>query len=456
MSKNTVYDAEQMSALRSDYLTATIIRQEALARWKALEKRRSLLGVLMAIATLVGLLTAIVVWLPYRTNLQNFRGYLFAGIAFGLGLLLCAAFGICRAVTTATARRTYLECYTAELAIEENADAIKAATLDPVLHNSIVISARSVITAPPYEYPEEPIDHPENANCTNEKRERGEKVQKYKKDKKKCTEAYEVFKGPVNSATVFIDGHEIGALDLCREFSVFRVSPGVHTVKLKLRKNYSTGKELLLETTPLTFMVNDNYHICLYTVDAQLQGGRMTYALKLAEYDDITTFRRDILDTDRLEKLEREAELSERLSLRAECLYRELQEQPKYKELFADQKVRRYARQKHRYLNSADAPLNNDTVREYGQKAKMIAKKMLIVQNDPSISEQKKAARLRSLDEELTLLAHELYNRINAANDGCMVGLEETKLKNILLLGQENIHCEDIARTLRHEAGINA
>ncbi len=449
MSKNTAYDAEQMSALRSDYLTATIMRQESLARWKALEKRRSFLGVLMVIATVIGLIAAIMVWLPYRANPQNPRGYLYAVLTLGLGLLLCLAFGIFRAATTAGARRTYLECYTTELAIEETADAIKAATLDPVLHNAIVISVRSIITAPPYEYTE-------NATALLGDKDPDQAVQKYKKDKKKNAEGCEVFHGPVNHAIVYIDGHEIGALDLCREFSVFRVSPGMHTVKLKIRKNYSAGKDLLLETTPLSLMINDSYRVCLYTVDARLQGGKLTYALKLAEYDDITTFRRDILDTDRLEKLEREAELNAHLSRRAECLYRELHEQPRHKELFADQESRRYARGKYRYLNRKDSPLDNDTVREYGQKAKLIAKKMLIVQNDPAMSDQKKAARLQSLDEELTLLARELYKKLNVSGDACPIALQETKLKNILLLGQENVRYEDIARQLRHEAGINA
>ncbi len=447
MSKNMVYGAEKTTALRSDYLTATIIRQETLARWKSLEKRRSFLGVLMIVAAITGAVAALAVWLPYRTVPTNPRGYLYAGIALAAGLLLCAAFGIFRAVTTAAARRVYPECYTAELAVEECADAIKAATLDPVLNNAIVISVRSVITAAPYEYTEE---------ATDSETEPAQSVPKYRKSAKTNGDGYEVFKGPVSSAIVFIDGVEIGALDLNRDFSIFRVSPGTHTVKVKIRKNYSAGRELTLETTPSTLLVNNNYRVQLYTVDARLQNGKLTYALKLAEYDDITTFRRDAMDTDRLEKLEQEAELDAHLTRRAERLYRELHEQARYKELFRDQESRRYERQKYRWISKKDSPLDSSLVREYRKKANAIAKKILILQSDPEASEKAKEKKLRALDEELTLLARELYKKLNVNNEVAMMGLQEAKLKNILLLGQENVHYEDIARQIRYEASINA
>lgn len=448
MSKQTVYDSEQTAVLRSDYLTATITRQESLARWKGLERRRSLLGFLMILSAILGIIAAVAVWLPYRADPTNLYGYLYTAVTLAFGLVLCIAFGIFRAVTTASCRKVYLECCTTELLVEETADALKAASLDPVLTDSIVISARSVVSAAPYEYVADEFDVALNDL-------RSKKPRKYKKPESTDPDGLEQFVGPVNSALVFIDGVEVGALDLRNEFSVFRVPVGFHTVRVKIKKMYTNGKMLTLETTPTPVMINDHYRVLLYTIDAKLADGKLTYALKLAEYDDITTFRRDTLDTDLREKLEREAELTAHLSKRAEVLYRQLREYPRSAEALRDREARHYERQKFRCVNEKKPWLQNDLIREYQKDAKAIAKKMLIVRHDPALDEKRRTCKLRELDQKLTLLVRELYEKLDIHDDVEPITLQEERLKNILFLGQENVHYAELARKLRRETALN-
>ncbi|MBQ9773396.1 MAG: hypothetical protein IJW30_01900 [Clostridia bacterium] len=453
MSKHTIYDSEKLVALRSDYLIASVDRQDALVRWKRAESRRSLFGFLLGLCLVIGLIATVAVWLPYTNDLSNVYGYLYVLTSLAVTALLCAVFGLLRAVANATSEKEYIRCYTSENRLEQFADAIKAETLDPVLEGSIVISVRSLLTASPYEYTEDPhfdADLPKDS-------EPQKKVTKFKPIPKHAHGGMQVFSSPVNSAVIYIDGKEVGLLDLDSEFSVYRVSHGTHTVKVKIKKEYfALNKTLELETTPVSVTLHGGYRVQLYTVDARLYNGKIAYALKLSEYDDITTFRRDALDTDRLEKLEREADLTHHLAHRSAQLYQKLRLQEKYVETFRTEDGKKYRRENYRWLNRESTEIQNELLRDYQAETKKISKRMLEVQVDPFITDKQRAKQLRALDREIDVLVRRLYKKLNVGTTPTLAGMQEEKLKAILLLGQENIRYEDLARRIRREEKINA
>lgn len=447
MSQQTVCGADATAALRQEYLTAAIVRQESLAHWKKLEARRRFLGIAAVICSIAALVAAVAVFFPYRGAIGGVHGLLYAAIPLGIGALLVLALLLVRLGVSAASCKVYMECYSAELLLAEASDAIKKQTVDPVLENAIVISARSLIKADPYGYAE-PL-HVSEADT-----DAGKKIQKYKRATAKGADSAEIINTPVNFAKVFIDGTAAGSLDLSRDFSVFRVTPGIHKVTLHLRKDYANGKSIELDTAPMTLIINGSYRVLLYTLEARFTDGKLAYALKVAEYDDMTTFRRDTWNTDQAERLEREEELSPRLSKRAEALYRSICERNSDSTEWLDQEGRRYKRRKNHAISEQNLPISDEVLRPYQTNAKVIAKKMLITQHDPSLKDSTREKRLAALERELDALARKLYDEVKTSDNAYLAQMETRKLKAILLLGREHARCEELVEELHRETTV--
>ena len=161
--------------------------------------------------------------------------------------------------------------------------------------------------------------------------------------------------------------------------------------------------------------------------------------MRLSEYDDVTTFRRDLLGTDRLERLEREADLSDRLVERSRYLYRTLRTRKQYADTFIELESKRYRREKHRWVHRRAASLPVDVIREYQEKAKLLYQKILDTTDE---------AKKKSLNNDLDRLVRELYDRLELSDAASLVSLQEEHLKNVLLWGQENMRYENIAAQL--------
>lgn len=447
MSKNTIYESEKLNAMRGSYLLATFNRQEAISRWKRRESARGLFKALTVISLLLGIAAAAVLWFIYR-EAEGYREFLYAGIGLGAGVLLAIVFGLIRLGVSAACNKAYIDCYVQDLQVQLGADEIKSETLDPVLENSIVISIHSHLEAP-VEYEE--VDASTLLESDN-LHEFEEVVAKNKKSKKNRSNAPEVehFNGPVNSAIVYIDDVEVGAIDLGSEFSVFRVTPGLHTLKIKIRKDYAHyGKTLELQTPVATVCIDNDYRIFRYTLDAKSRDNvNVTYALKLAEYDDMSIFRRDVHDTDAFEKLDREADLTRKLRKRARRLYEKLRIRERYVETFRAQEEKRYLREKYRWSKLDDTQIDPRLLKGYRAEARETYKAIYNLHNNTKISDARKEKQIAELELHLSALVHSLYNKLPIA-DTPMTTLQEIRLKNILLFGQENIRCTDLAEELQ-------
>lgn len=419
MSEATVYKSDRLTRSGAEYLAASLERQQALKRWRRLEKKRTLTGALIPVSLLLGLLVAGVLLLcfPYRAEDSVYRGAVYAVVALLGGLIVALTFVLIRLSVCASCEKAFVQCYLSEIRAEEATDAVKSETLDPVLDHALVLCACARMTV-----------------CG--KKRIAAKHGAFTRD----ADGNRVLCGPVNGATVLIDDVEAGALDLSAEFSVFRLPAGRHTVKLKLKKEFPRlGKVLAVETPVTTVRIAEGYRVLLYTLDTRLEGGRLTYALRLSEYDDVTTFRRDLLGTDRLERLEREADLNAHLVKRARHLYRTLRTRKEFAKDILEAEGKRYRREKHRWVNRRAPLLPPDVIRAYQAEAKRLYQKLLA-------TEDEKARAM--LDEKLNALVRELSARLGVSDSATLVSLQEERLKNVLLWGQENMRYEDIAAQL--------
>lgn len=448
MSNQTIYESEKLNEMRGNYLMATYNRQEAIDRWKRRESARTTFKVLMLISFLLGLAAAAVIWFLYR-DAEGYREFIYAGIGLGAGLVLCLIFGIIRAAITASCNQLYINCFISDMQVRDGADAIKTEAIDPILENSIVISIRSFLEAPA-EYEE--VD----ANTPIEDDEEYEYVEykskKKNKKQKKDADAVEIeyFEGPVNSAIVFIDDIEVGAVDLSSEFSVFRVNPGLHALKIKIRKEYPHfGKKLEMFSPVVPIYIDGDYRIFRYILETKTRDNvNLSYELKLAEYDDMATFRRDVHSSDLLESFERDADMPRKLRKRAKHLYKKLSIREKYIETFREEEEKRYLREKYRWKNASDSQLDPYALRRYRAEARKLHQQMYVIRTNPRLSEQRKAKEIAVLNEQMSDLIITLYSKLHISNDIGLTQLQAVRLKNILLFGQENIRYEDLAQQL--------
>lgn len=340
MSKKTICESEQLLAKKDAYLDAAYNQQEALFRWKGKESARSFLKGLMILFLLAGIAAAVAFWyLKKDVPLTNFSEHLYSIISLGAGVLLCIIFGLIRLAVSGSCKKAFAVYHRSIEKSEVRLEDLKREQLDPILENSIVVSTRAILEAPvEYEYEDEsnPFDDDGDYDYEDEKAPvRGET---------------EILYGSVSSALVYIDGIEVGAVDLNTNFSTFRVTPGLHSLKLKLRKDLlSYNKSIEIETPVNPISVNNDYRVVLYTVDCkQKPNNSLSYALRVTEYDDMVTFMREIHATNADEVRSGYSDLPRKLRKRARKLQNELfgdddneyLEQYMERSLFGNEKVR--------------------------------------------------------------------------------------------------------------------
>ncbi len=452
MLNNASHGSQKLHSMRQDYLVATFNRQESIDRWKKSEKRRSRLKACMIISLLIGIALCASMIFLYRDATDG-RQWIRGGIGLAIGLVLCLIFGLFRSRVSRTCEKQYIQCFISDMRLQDGADAIKAQTVDPILENSIVISIRSHLKAPA-EYEEvdasELDENDEFDFVSAPETKKKKKSKKAKRSRRHEDSEVEVFERPVNSAIVFIDDVEVGAVDLAGEFSVFRVNPGLHSLRIKLRNEYPHYEKTLELMTPVNpVYIDGDYRILYYTVDAISRDNvHISYQLNLAEYDDMSVFRRDVHDIDRLEMLERDADLPRHLSKRSEKLYAKLSIQEKYIDTFREEEEKRYLREKYRWLNKQDDTINPILLRNYRAEAKRIQKQIYDAQTNPRLSEARKSKLIAILDSRMNELLADLYNKLDLADDYNIPEKQLSKLKKILLFGQESIRVEQLAEQL--------
>lgn len=339
MSKKTICESEQLLAKKDAYLNAAYEKQESLLRWKRRESARSFLKALMILLLLAGVAAAVAFWYFKKdVPLTNVSEHLYSIISLGAGILLCIICGFVRVAVSSSCKAGFAAYYTDINKAEDRLEDLKREQLDPILENSIVVSTRALLEAPvEYEYEDE--DNPFDDDGDYE----------YVDDDAPANET-EILCGSVSSALVYIDGMEVGAVDLNTNFSTFRVTPGLHSLKLKIKKDLSSYNKCIEIETPVNpISVNGDYRVVLYTLDCkQKVNNDLSYALRVTEYDDMVTFMRDIHATNADEKRSKYADLSRKLKRRARKLYRELfdlsedeySEQYLERALFGNEKVR--------------------------------------------------------------------------------------------------------------------
>lgn len=312
--------------MREDCLYSMFERSEALSVWKHREAARRLLKVVMILALIGGILGAVAVcFLVPNLEAEARTNYAITIAACALVLFILAA--IIKASVNSSCKKTFVEYSAIDERTEVKLDALKRENLDPALENRIIICVRSILETA--------------AQFVNE--EFGDEEYRFVDESELTVKR---INEPANSVLVTLDGHEVGALDLTSEFSMFRVDPGLHSLKLTIKKEYyDQGKTLVLQTPVNPIHVDGNYRIVYYAVQARYENDHLKYALKVYEYDDMITFMRDIHQSNALEKIEQSKDISRSLKKRAKKLSHLLDkedpaiEKEKERALFGNEKV---------------------------------------------------------------------------------------------------------------------
>lgn len=287
---------DKVQALKEDYLQTVYRKKKVLGAWKTWERLRCLTAIL-AWGALIGFIAyGLYLWavasasgplgveLFISFEVAGEPAYLFTATVNCVinGLILFAAFGIPFIIFSIVCKKKYKKYATKSDHVDIKLDNLKREKIDAVLENQIVVSVRSIFeTLVEYEDVLEGED------------EDDDEYEYFDADKVGPPEA-RVFKGAVDNAIVYIDGMEVGAVDLDSEFSCFRVEPGLHSLKIVIKKEFPYyGKQLVLETPINPIRVDGDYRIVLYTLLTKQNRGVIRYKLKVAEYDDMVIFMRD-------------------------------------------------------------------------------------------------------------------------------------------------------------------
>ena len=223
LSAASKYDNETIREMKEDYLNTVYDKEKSLASWKRRERWRGFFGFLMVLSVIAGIAAAIYLWYV-NSDLDGYEPFINAGIALGAGILLCIVLGLIRLAISASCKKAYIKFNTNTEYADIKLDNLKRAKIDNVLQNQIVIAVRSFF--------ETLVEYEEVAEDEVEDHENYEYF-----DADKCgAPELRTFEGSVDSALVYIDGIEVGALDLDSEFSCFRVEPGLHSVKVVIKK----------------------------------------------------------------------------------------------------------------------------------------------------------------------------------------------------------------------------
>ena len=311
---------DKVQALKDDYLQTVYHKKKVLGAWKAWEGLRRFVGYL-AWLSLIGFaaygvyLQIAAVFAGEATRENSFwtvvYGYeisILRNTAFCLitGLALFAAIGIVYIALSIVCRQKYKKYSVKSDHVDIKLDNLKREKIDGVLENQIVISVRSIFeTLVEYE-------------DVFEGEEEDDDEYEYMDADKAGPPEVRVFKGSVDNAIVYIDGMEVGAIDTDSEFSCFRVEPGLHSLKLSIKKEFPYyGKEIVLETPINSVRVDGDYRIVLYKLMTKQNKGVIRYKLKVSEYDDMVIFMRESRETGNPDERHHVDKLSKYLQKRA-------------------------------------------------------------------------------------------------------------------------------------------
>lgn len=377
MAKNTYAKAQKLpkreqdkvQALKEDYLQTVFRKKQVLSAWKGWERLRRLVGFL-ALASLIGFAVyGLVLW-AVATSEGNLGVELFTPLEFVEptfyvftatincvinGLILFAAFGLIYIILSIVCRKKYKKYATKSDHVDIKLDNLKREKIDNVLENQIVVSVRSIFeTLVEYE------------DVLEGEEEDDDEYEYFDADKVGPPES-RIFTGAVDNAVVYIDGMEVGAVDLDSEFSCFRVEPGLHSLKIVIRKEFPYyNKQLVLETPINPIRVDGDYRIVLYTLLTKQNRGIIRYKLKVSEYDDMVIFMRDTRETGNPDQKKNPDRLSRYLRKRSKKLHAkifgipETEEQRRIREtgLFGEETVNMEALSKNMGSTYHDARFN--------------------------------------------------------------------------------------------------
>lgn len=333
MAKKTYANAQKLprreydkvQALKEDYLQTVYRKKKVLTAWKVWEFLRYLVGFLAIVALIGGLGYGLYLWIELSAeeglpDESLFTIFDIAGETATIptisinwtinGAILFGAFMILYIIFSIVCRKKYKKYATKSDHVDIKLDNLKREKIDNVLENQIVVSVRSIFeTLVEYE------------DVMEGEEEDDDEYEYFDADQVGPPEA-KIFKGAVDNAVVYIDGMEVGAVDLDSEFSCFRVEPGLHSLKIVIRKEFPYyNKQLVLETPINPIRVDGDYRIVLYTVLTKQNRGIIRYKLKVAEYDDMVIFMRDTRQTGNLDEKHNADRLGRYLRKRAKKLH---------------------------------------------------------------------------------------------------------------------------------------
>lgn len=312
---------DKVQALKEDYLQTVYHKKKVLSGWKFWERLRRLFGIVACLALIAYTFIAFFVWyaadnpgsdLFYHFSVagENIAIYKSTVGYIGAGLVWFVGLGLVYIILSFVCRHAYKKYATKADHTEIKLDNLKREKIDNVLENQIVVSVRSIFETL-VEY-EDVLDGEE---------EDDDEYEYFDADKVGAPEA-RVFTGAVDKAVVYIDGIEVGAVDLDSEFSCFRVEPGLHSLKVVIKKEFPYyGKQLVLETPINPIRVDGDYRIILYTLLTKQNKGVIRYKLKVAEYDDMVIFMRDTREAGNPDELHNADKMGRYLRRRARKLH---------------------------------------------------------------------------------------------------------------------------------------
>ena len=313
---------DKVRALKEDYLQTVYYKKRVLGAWKRWEGLRSFVAFLAFFALLGSALLGTYLWYVhykgvgndayYFFNVGNYQHHVYAISAkvWVAGVAAFALLGILFLIVSLVCRKKFKKYNTKSDHVDIKLDNLKREKIDSVLQNQIVVSVRSIFdTIVEYE-------------DVLEGEEEDDEEYEYFDASEVGAPEHRTITGSVDSAIVYIDGMEVGAIDLDSEFSCFRVEPGLHSLKITIKKEFPIyGKQLILETPVNPIRIDGDYRIVLYTLLTKQKGGVIRYKLKVAEYDDMVIFMRDTREIGNVDEKHNADKLTPHLYKRAKKLH---------------------------------------------------------------------------------------------------------------------------------------
>ena len=318
---------ERMSKKRYEEIRqASDAKALACAIWKEKESRLGIWKALIATALIAGVLAAALI-AYLNLSLGDYRTYLYAGIALCIGILIALIFRLALAGSEKKCRRAFAAYYDAERKLIECRDELKREKLEYLLGDQLLIYAdsslsysasedpkfRSAAAAAEELYRQHPYD--DEFHFYNPKKDPNVMAMNNAEVSKKTRSGgLLTLQEPADLAKVLVDDREIGSLDPERMFTSFAALPGAHAIRLEIKKDYPLcGKTLQVTSPAVTVDVRGGYRILYYHIDATAEGGNVSYALRLSQYDDVLTFMREAHHSDEAERAERIRKLDKKL-----------------------------------------------------------------------------------------------------------------------------------------------